>query len=118
VICTHKIPKCYGMKVIGAGFPKTGTKSLWHAMEILGFNHLESPNWVDHLLDDWVSFMKGDSDFDSVCKKVEEMKGESCSDLPWNLYWEEFFNKYPDSKVILTVRDSGRVPNSLANDDN
>ena len=99
--------------MIGAGFPKTGTKSLWHAMEILGFNHLESPNWVDHLLDDWVSFMKGDSDFDSICKKVEEMKGESCSDLPWNLYWEEFFNKYPDSKVILTVRDSGRVPTSL-----
>jgi len=97
------------MKVIGAGFPKTGTKSLWHAMEILGFNHLESPNWVDHLLDDWVSFMRGDSDFDSICKKVEKMGGESCSDLPWNLYWEEFFNKYPDSKVILTVRDSDEV---------
>ena len=28
------------MKVIGAGFPKTGTKSFWHAMEILGYNHL------------------------------------------------------------------------------
>ena len=29
------------MKVIGAGFPKTGTKSLWHAMEILGFKHFD-----------------------------------------------------------------------------
>jgi len=28
------------MIVIGAGFPKTGTKSFWHAMEILGYNHL------------------------------------------------------------------------------
>ena len=37
------------MKVIGAGFPKTGTKSLWHAMDILGYNHAESPVWVDHI---------------------------------------------------------------------
>ena len=42
------------MKVIGAGFPKTGTKSLWHAMDILGYKHAESPVWVDHILDDWV----------------------------------------------------------------
>ena len=46
------------VKVIGASFPKTGTKSLWRALVYLGYNHFESPNWVDRMLDDWVSFMK------------------------------------------------------------
>ena len=46
------------VKVIGASFPKTGTKSLWRALAYLGYNHFESPNWVDRMLDDWVSFMK------------------------------------------------------------
>jgi len=58
-------------------------------------------------------FMKGDSDIESVYKQVKEMGGELCSDPPWNLYWKEFFNKYSDSKVILTFRDSCRVQNSL-----
>ena len=47
------------MKVIGAGFPKTGTKSLWEAMEILGYNHKDSANWVDECLDTWVDCLKG-----------------------------------------------------------
>ena len=79
-------------------------------------NPKSGPTWVDHLLDDWTSFMRGETDFDSVCKKIEELNGESCTDAPWNLYWEELFNKYPDSKVILTIRDSGKVlePSKIA----
>lgn len=99
------------MKVIGAGFPKTGTKSFWHAMEILGYNHLgilaifspvglvvkatqthlyiehsESPLWVDHLLDIFKYFMSGDIDFETVCKKIESMGVESCSGLFQNFH--------------------------------
>ena len=83
---------------------------------IYGNPKSDGPTWVDHLLDDWTSFMRGETDFDSVCKKIEELNGESCTDAPWNLYWEELFNKYPDSKVILTIRDSGKVlePSKIA----
>ena len=42
-------------------------------------NYLESPNWVDHLLDDFKDFMSGEIGFDDVCKKIESMEAESCS---------------------------------------
>ena len=112
------------MKVIGAGFPKTGTKSFWRAMEILGYNHLgiflffcpvsflvlvgqsqgpsfrsvssflhlESPIWVDHLLDDFKDFMSGEIDFETVCKKIESMEAESCSGIFQNF-------RSPESEV-------------------
>ena len=92
------------MKIIGAGFPKTGTKSLWEAMEILGYKHAESPVWVDHILDDWVDLGEGRIEFDDIATKLDKLGFESCSDLPFNMYWEEFYNKYPESKVILSVR--------------
>ena len=76
------------LKVIGASFPKTGTKSLWRAMDHLGFNHVEVVTWVDHMLDEWVEFMKGNAPFDLVHDKFNELNGESFSDMPFNLYWE------------------------------
>ena len=42
-------------------------------------NYLESPNWVDHLLDDFKDFMSGEIGFYDVCKKIESMEAESCS---------------------------------------
>jgi len=94
------------LKVIGASFPKTGTKSLWRAMDHLGFNHVEVVTWVDHMLDEWVEFMKGNAPFDLVHDKFNELNGESFSDMPFNLYWEEFYKRNPNCKVILGVRDS------------
>ena len=48
-------------------------------------NYLESPNWVDHLLDDFKDFMSGEIRFDDVCKKIESMEAESCSGFFSNL---------------------------------
>ena len=161
------------MKVIGAGFPKTGTKSFWHAMEILGYNHLgiwlifhsvdaavtelsrslsrillwnfnvkshligsiicwmiSLISWVVRLiLKQFVKRLKAweQNHVQVFFSKFSHLK--SCRlvftkqvywlcyrikiflkaniDFPFNLYWEEFYNKYPDSKVILTIRDSG-----------
>ena len=42
-------------------------------------------------------------------QKFEELGGESFTDLPFNLYWEEFFRKDPTAKVILGVRENEDV---------
>ena len=89
------------LKVIGASFPKTGTKSLWRALNHLGYNHFDVPCWIDDMLDEWVNFMQGETSFDPVYQKFNELGGESFTDLPFNLYWEEFFKRDPTVKVIL-----------------
>ena len=43
---------------------------MWAAMSALGYNHLDVPVWIDHILDEWVAFMKGEGDFDAVLTKV------------------------------------------------
>ena len=98
---TKRISVKMPVKVIWASFPKTGTKSLWRALNHLGYNHFDVPSWIDHMLDEWVSFMQGETSFDPVYQKFNELGGESFTDLPFNLYWEEFFKRDPTVKVIL-----------------
>ena len=43
-----------GLEVICAGFPKTGTKSLYEALKIMGYKHYEVPDVFTHMLDDWL----------------------------------------------------------------
>ena len=40
-------------KIICAGFPKTGTKTLYECLKILGFNHFEVPDMACHALNEW-----------------------------------------------------------------
>lgn len=92
------------MKIIGAAYGRTGTKSLQIALEILGFGkcyHMEkllrNPNGVGH----WKDAMEG--------KKVnwdELFAGyQSIVDFPGSMYYKELSAYYPDSKVILGLRD-------------
>ena len=60
--------------------------SLWKPQTHLYIQHLESPIWVDHLLDMFKYFMSGDIDFETVCKKIESMGVESCSGLFQNFH--------------------------------
>ncbi|MCO5229639.1 MAG: hypothetical protein M9958_00645 [Chitinophagales bacterium] len=93
------------MKVIGAGFGRTGTKSLQEALEILGYNksyHMvtlfTNPDdikyWEDAAQErvvDWDSLFNG---------------YEAVVDFPGSLFYKELLKKYPESKIILTVRDA------------
>ncbi|MBT8305008.1 MAG: sulfotransferase family protein [Bacteroidia bacterium] len=92
------------LKVIGAGFGRTGTRSLQIALEQIGFGkcyHMvalfKNPQDVKHWQDaydgkkvDWESLFEGYS---------------SAVDFPPSLYYKELASFYPDAKVILTVRD-------------
>lgn len=91
------------LKVIGAGFGRTGTMSLKLALEQLGFGpcyHMEAvfqtpehlPVWhqaVDGNLPDWSAFL---GDYGSAV------------DWPTAHFWRELYDASPDAKVILPIR--------------
>ncbi len=92
------------VKVIGAGFGRTGTKSLQCALEMLGVSpcyHMET--LLQHPED--LLFWK--------CRPGQTINWgrlfanyQAVVDFPACLYAEELYRYYPGSKVILTTRDA------------
>ncbi len=92
------------LKVIGAGFGRTGTMSLKLALEQLGFGpcyHMVEvfklqawDLWYEASKDpahaDWATIFQG---------------YESTVDWPNATYWKELADAYPEAKIILTERD-------------
>lgn len=93
-----------GLKVIGAGFGRTGTLSLKTALEELGFGRcyhmveiLKRPDHMAH----WTEIMRtGKADWKRVFRGYQ-----SAVDWPVAAYYRELMAVYPEAKVILTVRD-------------
>ena len=93
------------LKVIGAGFGRTGTNSLKVALEQLGYapcHHMKEVGpslsqirWFD-------AASKGEpTDWDTVFEKFE-----AAVDWPAAAYYLELSEHFPDAKVILSVRDA------------
>ena len=93
------------IRVIGAGFGRTGTKSLKKALEILGFEkcyhmselitiHPEHIDYWEKLLAaqevDWIGLFDG---------------YQAIVDFPGAYFYRELMEQYPQAKVILTLRD-------------
>jgi len=76
-----KIKGSGGLEVICAGFPKTGTKSLYEALKIMGYKHYEVPDIFTHMLDDWLKFLKNEADFSALHQKYLDHKLEL--KIPW-----------------------------------
>jgi hypothetical protein len=95
------------MKVIGAGFGRTGTASLKAALEILGFGpcyHMfevfANPGHADF----WEAAWRGEpADWDGVLGSYE-----ASVDWPACTFYEELMERHPDAKVLLSVRDPER----------
>jgi hypothetical protein len=95
------------VKVVGAGFGRTGTMSLKVALEELGFSpcyHMtevfEHPDHADLWLAAWHGDPVGWEEF---------LEGyEAAVDWPACTFYSELMERYPDAKVILSVRDPER----------
>eukprot|EP01090_Pellita_catalonica_P018599 TRINITY_DN605_c0_g3_i1.p1 TRINITY_DN605_c0_g3~~TRINITY_DN605_c0_g3_i1.p1 ORF type:complete len:244 (+),score=27.62 TRINITY_DN605_c0_g3_i1:94-825(+) len=101
------------MKVIGAGFGRTGTASLQAALDILGFRcyHMteNAKNGDSHLwLEAWdCKRQKKDFDWNRMFGR-EDNKYHATVDWPSCDFYLEQLKQYPNAKVILTVRNSER----------
>ena len=95
------------MRVIGAGFGRTGTTSLKAALEKLGFDPCYHMTEVfahpDHA-DFWVAAWRGEPvDWDGVLGDYE-----ATVDWPACTFYEELMRRHPDAKVLLSVRNPER----------
>eukprot|EP00171_Calliarthron_tuberculosum_P023239 IDg23239t1 len=93
-----------GLQVIGAGFGRTGTLSLKLALEQLGFDkchHMfevcQNPKQSDAFL---TASKGGEVDWDTLFEGYKA----SC-DFPSSPFYKQLYEKYPDARVVLTVRE-------------
>ena len=95
------------LEVIGAGFGRTGTMSLKVALEELGFGpcyHMTEVFANPEHIESWKAAARGEPlDWDEVFRDYR-----ATVDWPAAAFYEELMERYPDAKVILTVRDSER----------
>src|SRR4051812_21157075 len=90
------------LRVIGAGWGRTGTASLREAFGTLGlrshhmaevFEHPEQADW-------FARAAQGDADWDAIYAGYDVTV-----DWPGASFWRELAQTYPDAKVLLTIRD-------------
>lgn len=93
------------MKVIGAGYGRTGTSSLKRALEQLGFgpcHHMEELFKNPNQIPAWVAVAeRKPADWDTMFHGYE-----AAVDFPSQYFYKELSEHWPDSKIILSVRDA------------
>ena len=101
------------LKVIGAGFGRTGTTSLKLALEQLGFDkcyHMRE-GMKKHKAKVWYEISQGKPvDWDKIFKGYQ-----ATVDWPACMFYKELMEQYPDAKVLLTVRDPDKWYDSALN---
>jgi hypothetical protein len=92
------------LKVIGAGFGRTGTMSLKTALEQLGFSkcyHMFEVSLNEGHVELWRAIERGeDVDLHALFEGYQ-----ATVDWPSCNYWESQLAAFPDAKVILSLRD-------------
>lgn len=100
------------IKIVGAGFPRTGTNTLKKALEQLGYSKtyhfkemIAKPTDLQH----WLTLEEtGTTNWDELYEGYE-----ASVDLPAYPWYKEHLERYPDAKVILTVRPFDKWYESL-----
>ena len=100
------------MKVICAGIPKTGTKSISKALRFLGFTVFDFEEQNLDFFDHWVDVFQNGTKPD--IKRVYQ-HAEAIVDVPGTFIYEEILEVFPDCKVILSEREEDSWVNSLVN---
>jgi hypothetical protein len=95
------------VKVIGAGFGRTGTWSLKAALEVLGFGpcyHMTEVFAHPGHAGFWSSAWRGEPvDWEGVLGDYG-----ATVDWPACTFYEDLMERYPEAKVLLSVRDTER----------
>jgi Sulfotransferase domain len=81
-------------KVIGLGFHKTGTATLGSCLRLLGYNHISVSREAFLLYQA--------SEIPALLKLMEYF--DSFENWPWPFIYREAFERFPDSRFILTTR--------------
>jgi len=102
-----------GLQVVGAGLGRTGTASLKIALEQLGMGRCYHMGEVAANLSHaelWLQVVEGKLDWNEIFDNYG-----AAVDYPTCNFWEELAEYYPESKIILTVRDANDWFDSVYN---
>jgi len=109
------------LQVLGAGFSRSGIKSLQAALEKLGHKvyDLRSVVYFGHA-SGWIEAAKdvrtgNYTRLDGMISKIEDLGFTATMDLPMNLFAPAMAERRPSSKVIMTVRPEEEWLSSWAN---
>ena len=116
-----------GLKIIGAGCGRTGTSSLQEALQILGLGpcyHMREVFKDPHGISKWEKVAQSVKEADNakghyeipdeVWNDIFQPGGyQSTTDFPAALYYKELLMKYPNAKVILSIRDEDKWADSV-----
>ena len=93
------------LRVIGAGFGRTGTDSMREALDLLGFgpcHHMLEVIAHEEQKRLWRALVK-----DAAPDWERQFAGyNACVDWPSAHYWPELVRAFPEAKVILTLRSA------------
>jgi len=102
------------LQVIGAGLPRTGTLSMKAALEQIGFGpcyHMAEVMMAPWRHELWARHFRGESvDWEEVFDGYK-----ATVDAPGCVAWRDLVARYPDAKVVLTIRDVERWADSMLN---
>ena len=85
------------MKVIVAGFSKTGTKTLNAALTELGYEVYDFLEHFWHHGENWNKILKYGGTVEDFKRMYEDV--DAVCDVPACAFWEEIHEAFPDSKV-------------------
>lgn len=99
------------MKVIGAGLPRTGTLTQKMALELLGVGpcyHMVNVLADLEQADLWARALDGEDVWDDVFDGFN-----ATVDWPGGYFFAQLAERYPEAKVVLSVRDPRRWAESM-----
>ena len=100
------------IKIIGAGFFRTGTLSMQAALQTLGYpcHHMTESSKVEGHMDAWYGLVSGQApmDWQAIFANYE-----ATVDMPACFYYEELMREFPQAKVVLNLRDPDKWYDSV-----
>jgi len=99
------------IKIIGAGFGRTGTSSLKLALNQLGYKTYHFSEMLFNRTHSraWGSLWNNETSVDDVLGLVTENGYDAGVDWPISTLWAEVMERHPDAKVILSLRKNPEV---------
>lgn len=103
------------IRLIGAGLGRTGTLSLKHALEKIGYgpcyHMIEVLGAPERRIPGWLEAARGGTpDWDGIFDGFR-----ATVDWPAAAFWRELAERYPEAKVLLSLRDADRWHASMMN---
>ncbi|XP_039268359.2 uncharacterized protein LOC120343290 [Styela clava] len=95
------------MKVIVAGFVKTGTKTMAAVLDTLGYSVYDFEHHLYHLGDEWIKILQQGGTKEDFRRMYENV--DVGVDIPFAVFWEEILEAFPDAKIIFLQRTNEEI---------